>query len=191
MDPIPPVSSPAPLLHTPMPILYTEPTQSPLYMYPSPVLPLPLSPALGQMVIPPYTPHNGQLWFPTPQLPTYINGGPLYYQPPPLRPASANPNPNLNNLASTNMIMIPSGLPISGNPDHVLRSFSAAADDKSWSTSSAYIIPPSRNLTLALRLSTTIRSRAPIAKNASLAKADRRRPIIRSEEHTSELQSPC
>ena len=129
MDPIPPVLSPAPLLHTPMPMLHPESTQSPLYVYPSPAMPLPLSPAPmplnGQLVIPPYTPHNGQLWFPPPQPPTYINGDPLYYQPLPLRPASANPNPNLNlnNLAPTTT-MIPSGLPVSGTPDHVLSSFS-------------------------------------------------------------------
>ena len=124
MDPIPPVLSPAPLLHTPMPMLHPESTQSPLYVYPSPALPLPLSPAPGQLVIPPYTPHNGQLWFPPPQPPTYINGDPLYYQPPPLRPASANPNPNLNLNNPAPTTMIPSGLPVSGTPDHVLSSFS-------------------------------------------------------------------
>ena len=126
MDPIPPVLSPAPLLHTPMPMLYPEPTQSPLYAYPSPAVPLPLPPVPGQLVIPPYTPlaHNGQLWFPPPQPPTYINGDSLYYEPPPLRPASANPNPdlNLNNLTPTTMI--PSGLLVSRTPDHVLSSFS-------------------------------------------------------------------
>ena len=110
--PPPPVSSPAPLLHTPMPMLYPEPTQSPLYTHPSPALPLSSSPAPGQLVIPPDTPHNGQLLFPPQQLPTYVNGDPLYYQPP-LRLASANPNPNLNNV--NNMApttMIPSGLPV-------------------------------------------------------------------------------
>lgn len=115
MDPV--SVSPTPLLHTPMPMLYPEPTQSPLYAYHA--IPLPLSPAPmplnGQLVIPPYTPHNGQLWFP-PLPPAYIGGGgdPIYYQPPPLRPASANI------MAPT----IPSGLPVSGTPDHVLSSFS-------------------------------------------------------------------
>ena len=107
--------APAPLLHSQIPMLYPEPTQSPLY-----ALPLPLSPAPGQLVIPPYTPHNGQLWFAPPQPPAYINSDPLYYQPPPLRPASANPNPNLNNPPP----MILSGLPVSGTPDHVLSSSS-------------------------------------------------------------------
>ena len=62
-----PSASPTPLLHTPMPMLYPEPTQSPLYAYPmtTPAVPLPLAPAplKGQVVIPLYTPHNGQLWF--------------------------------------------------------------------------------------------------------------------------------
>ena len=74
MDPVlspSPAPAPAPLLHSPMPMLYPEPTQSPLY-----ALPLPLSPAPGQLVIPPYTPHNGQLWFAPPQPPAYINGDP-------------------------------------------------------------------------------------------------------------------
>ena len=66
MDPIPLVLSAALLLHSPMPILYPEPTQSPIYTYHSPALLLPSSPAPGQLVIPSYTPHNGQLWFPPP-----------------------------------------------------------------------------------------------------------------------------
>ena len=70
MDPIPLVLSAALLLHSPMPILYPEPTQSPIYTYHSPALPLPSSPAPGQLVIPSYTPHNGQLWFPPPPPPT-------------------------------------------------------------------------------------------------------------------------
>jgi hypothetical protein len=113
-----PTASPTPLLHTPMPMLYPEPTQPPLYAYPMtpPVVPLPLAPAPlnGQLVIPPYTPHNGQLWFPPP--PSAYIADPLYYHPPPLRPASANP--------STVLAPIPSGLPVSGTPDHVLSSFS-------------------------------------------------------------------
>ncbi|KAF8266493.1 hypothetical protein EI94DRAFT_184194 [Lactarius quietus] len=109
------LTSPTPLLHTPMPMLYPEPMQSPLYAYPmTPPLPLALAPANGQLIIPPYAPHNGQLWFPPPP-PAYV-GDPLYYQPQPLRPASANP--------SSVPAPIPSGLPLSGTPDHVLSSFS-------------------------------------------------------------------
>ena len=131
MDPIPLVLSAALLLHSPMPILYPEPTQSPIYTYHSPALPLPSSPAPGQLVIPSYTPHNGQLWFPPPQLPTYINGDPLYYQPP-LRPANPNPNPNLNNFNNLEpTTMISSGLPVSGTPDHVLSSFSRISNSNS------------------------------------------------------------
>ena len=118
VDPVlSPAPAPAPHLHSPMLMLYPEPTQSPLYS-----LPLPLSPAPGQLVIPP---HYGQLWLSPPQPPAYINGDPLYYQSPPLRSASANPNPNpnLNNLNNLPP-MIPSGLPISGTPDNVLSSVS-------------------------------------------------------------------
>ena len=191
MDPIPPVLSPAPLLHTPMPMLHPEPTQSLLYVYPSPALPLPLSPVPmplnGQLVIPPYTPHNGQLWFPPPQPPTYINGDPLYYQPPPLRPASANPNPNLNlnNMAPTTT-MIPSGLPVSGTPDHVLSSFSQQQQQQQQQTIGHGAL--AARISHHLRVTSRARSvslppfevELHIAKTAPLAKADRRRPIIRA-----------
>ncbi|KAI9429257.1 hypothetical protein H4582DRAFT_2105074 [Lactarius indigo] len=96
--------------------------ESPLYTYPmTPPLaspsPLPSAPVPlhGPLVIPPYRSHDGRLWFP-PAPPAYI-GGPFYDQPPPHRPASAHP--------STVMARIPpSGLPISGTPDHMLSSIS-------------------------------------------------------------------
>ncbi|KAF8261375.1 hypothetical protein EI94DRAFT_1746127, partial [Lactarius quietus] len=65
-------------------------------------------PLNGQLIIPPYAPHNGQLWFPPPP-PAYV-GDPLYYRPLPLRLASANP--------SSVPAPILSGLPVSGTPDH-------------------------------------------------------------------------
>ena len=172
--------APAPLLHSPMPMLHPEPTQSPLYS-----LPLPLSPAPGQLVIPPYPSHNGQLWFAPPQPPAYINSDPLYYQPPPLRPASANPNPNLNNSPP----MIPARIRNSRSRAELLLPATAptatADDHRSWSTSSMYITPFARNLTRTLRLSTTIRSRTLIAETTPLAKTDhRRRPICRANQTT-------
>ncbi|KAH9017290.1 hypothetical protein EDB84DRAFT_1566886 [Lactarius hengduanensis] len=115
-----PSVSPPPPLPTPMPMPYAERAQSPFYVYPmTPPLALPLpsapAPLHGPLVIPPYRSHDGQLWFP-PAPPAYI-GGPSYEQPPPHRPASANPITVLAAIA-------PSGLPISGTPDHVLSSIS-------------------------------------------------------------------
>jgi hypothetical protein len=107
-----PSTSPPPLLPTPMPVPYAERAQSPLYAYPA-LLSAP-SPLNGHLVIPPYTSHDGQLWF-SPPPPAYI-GDPSYYQPPPLRPASANPSTMLAPNST-------SGLPVSGTPDHVLGSF--------------------------------------------------------------------
>ncbi|KAH9050367.1 hypothetical protein EDB83DRAFT_2522522 [Lactarius deliciosus] len=111
-----PAVSPPPHLPTPMPMPYAERVQSPLYVYPmTPPLPSAPAPLHGPLVIPPYRSHDGQLWFP-PAPPAYI-GSPSYEQPPPHRPASANTTTVLAAIP-------PSGLPISGTPDHVLSSIS-------------------------------------------------------------------
>ena len=97
---------------------YPDRAQSPLYyaypMTPPPAILSAPAPLNGQLVIPPYTSHDGRLWFPPPP-PAYI-GDPSYYPLPPLRSASANPS----TVPAPNP---PSGLPVSGTPEHVLSSF--------------------------------------------------------------------
>ncbi|KAH9063558.1 hypothetical protein EDB87DRAFT_1575346 [Lactarius vividus] len=143
-----PSVSPPPHLPTPMPMPYAERVPSPLYVYPmTPPLALPLpsapAPLHAPLVIPPYRSHNGQLWFP-PAPPTYV-GGPSYGQPPPHRPASANPTTVLSAVP-------PSGLPISGTPDHVLSSISHHQQQQ---------YPPQQSIghgTLAARISHHLRA---------------------------------
>ncbi|KAI0248483.1 hypothetical protein BJV78DRAFT_1284744 [Lactifluus subvellereus] len=101
-------------LTPPMP--YPDQAQTPFYVYPTPPPALPLLPQMvsvplsTQLVIPPYRAHNGQLWFPSPP-PTYV-GSPYHNQYPPERPASAN-------VTMPDLSTLPSGLPVSGTPDHL------------------------------------------------------------------------